>query len=115
MHASIVEELDDRDLTLRVALDGRALIRQERLLVVANGLLGLLRGGHRLALLKTPHRLGKHLGLAQQIVAHDLLDLLLRELGLVADGRPGDEKRCGETGDQDEGDESDGTHGYYEV
>src|SRR4029453_10729965 len=88
----IVEELDDGDGALRVALDGRGRIREERLLVVADSLLRLGRGRRRLALLQPAERLREHFGLSQQVVAHDLLDLLLGEHLLVRGDRAGESR-----------------------
>src|SRR5207302_1731591 len=89
----------------------RALIGQERLLMVADGLLGPLSRGRRLALLQTPQGLGEHLGLAEKVVVHDLFDLLLRELRLVgAHDGPGAERRSDDTEDEREGDESGVSH-----
>ena len=64
--APIVEELDDGDLPLRVPLDGRALIREEALPVIVDGLLRLRRGRRRLPLLQAPEGLRE-----QSVVDHD--------------------------------------------
>src|SRR5215467_13231039 len=55
--------------------------------MVVDGLLGAHRRGCRLALLKAPERLGDHLGVRQQVVVHDLLDVLLGKLRLVCGRR----------------------------
>ena len=114
MDAPIVEELDDGDLPLRVPLDGRALIREEALPVIVDGLLRLRRGRRRLPLLQAPEGLREHLGLPQEIVADDLLDLLLGELRLIrADREAGDEHRHDETDETGDSEASDAMHGSF--
>src|SRR5262245_45498562 len=105
----IVEELDDGDGALRVALDRRGRIREERLLVVANGLPRLERSRRRLALLQPAERLREHFGLAQQIVAHDLLDLLLGERLLVRGNRRDESTQDG----REKGGDSKGTRAQH--
>ena len=79
--------------------------------MVVDGLLRPHRRRHRLALLQPPERLGEHLGLPKEIVVHDLLDVLLGELGLVRGDRlTGDRRRREDSDQSTDREETDLTH-----
>ena len=81
--AAIVEELDQRDVAVRVAAHRRVRSFEQLALIRGDRLPLADRGGFRLTALQFLERLVDDLGLAQQIIPHDLLDLIGWQLRLV--------------------------------